>query len=161
MQEGALLPRLRGRGWRVTPQRRAVVTVLERGTQHATAEEVHAAARLIVPEISLATVYNVLTELVEMGEVGEVRLGHGAARFETNVTFHYHHVCDDCGRVVDVPAPDMTACMRSCAEGCEVQGAGCATPVKCCLRLPEMATHGYSVDRIEIVFRGHCGCTAR
>jgi len=159
MMQGVVLSRLRERGWRVTPQRRAVVTALERGTQHATAEEVHAAARLIVPEISLATVYNVLTELVAMGEVSEVRLGPGAALFETNVSFHYHHVCDDCGRVVDVPAPDMTECLRSCREGCELHGTGCATPMKCCLRLPEMATHGYSVERIEIVFRGRCGCT--
>jgi Fur family ferric uptake transcriptional regulator len=159
MQPGALLPHLRERGWRVTPQRRAVVTVLERGTQHATAEEVHAAAQLVVPEISLATVYNVLTELVAMGEISEVRLGPGAALFETNVTFHYHHVCDDCGRVADVPAPDMSACLRSCTEGCEMHGASCDTPMKCCLKLPELATRGYSVDRIEIIFRGHCGCT--
>ncbi len=159
--QGVLLPRLRERGWRVTPQRRAVVTALERGGQHATAEEVHAAARLIVPEISLATVYNVLTDLVEMGEIAEVRLGPGAALFETNATFHYHHVCDECGRIVDVPAPDMTECMRSCGSTCEVAGAGCDSPMKCCLRLPEMATHGYSVDRVEIVFRGHCGCTER
>ena len=78
MKEGELLLRLRSRGWRITPQRRAVVTVLERGARHATAEEVHTADQFVVPEISLATVYNVLTELVEMGEVAEVRLGRGA-----------------------------------------------------------------------------------
>lgn len=159
MKQGELLQRVRARGWRITPQRRAVVTVLEHGARHVTAEEVHEAARFIVPEISLATVYNVLTDLVERGEIAEVRLGPGAALFETNVTFHYHHVCDECGRIVDVPAPDMTECMRSCGKSCDVAGTGHDGPMKCCLRLPEMATHGYSVDRVEIVFRGRCGCT--
>jgi Fe2+ or Zn2+ uptake regulation protein len=158
MKPGTLLPHLRELGWRVTPQRRAVVTVLERGAQHATAEEVHAAAQLIVPEISLATVYNVLTELVGMGEVSEARLGPGAAIFETNVTLHYHHVCDDCGRITDVPAPEMSACLRTCGQGCEPQGAACSSPVKCCLQLPELGAHGYSVERVEVVYRGRCGC---
>ena len=161
MKQSVLLPCLRERGWRVTPQRRAVVTVLEQGVQHVTAEEVHKAARVIVPETSLATVYNVLTELIEMGAISEVRLDRGAALFDTNVAVHYHHVCDDCGRIADVAAPDMSACLRSCEQGCEMQGALCASPMKCCLRLPELATQGYSVDQVEIVFRGHCGCTAR
>ena len=137
MKEGELLLRLRSRGWRITPQRRAVVTVLERGARHATAEEVHTAAQFIVPEISLATVYNVLTELVEMNEVAEVRLGRGAALFDVNVTKHYHCICDTCGRIADVPAADQT----------------------CCMDLPELAACCCVAESIEVIFHGHCcGC---
>ncbi len=158
MKKGELLTRLRARGWRVTPQRRAVVSVLERGARHATAEQVHLAARGIVPEISLATVYNVLAELVEMKEVSEVRLNGGAALFETNVAVHYHHVCDDCGRIADVPAADMSRCLRAPDPAAGPRRTPCGSPMKCCLRLPELASRGYAVDSVEVVFRGHCGC---
>ena len=140
MKEGELLQRLRARGWRITPQRRAVVTVLERGARHATAEEVHTAAQFVVPEISLATVYNVLTDLVEMNEVAEVRLGRGAALFDVNVTRHYHCICDTCGRIVDVPASNDT----------------------CCLDVPELAACCCVAESVEIIFRGHCStCAAK
>jgi Fe2+ or Zn2+ uptake regulation protein len=161
MKDGELLARLRARGWRVTPQRRAVVTVLEGGARHASADEVHTAARSIVPEISLATVYNVLTDLVEMGEVSEVRLDRGAALFDANVALHYHHICNDCGRIADVPAADVSACMRSPGPATEPPHAPCGSPLKCCLGLPELTTHGYAVESVEIVFHGHCGCVGR
>jgi hypothetical protein len=37
-------------------------------------------ARVLLPEISLATVYNTLNELVAMGEVREVQAGDGPRR---------------------------------------------------------------------------------
>ena len=59
--------RLEARGWRITPQRRAVIGALEGEHVHLSAEQVHAAARRAVPEVSLATVYNTLNELVSHG----------------------------------------------------------------------------------------------
>jgi Fe2+ or Zn2+ uptake regulation protein len=61
----ALPDRLQARGWRITPQRRAVLRALD-------GEHVH-----LVPEVSLATVYNTLNELVAMGEISEIRLADG------------------------------------------------------------------------------------
>jgi len=111
--------------------------VLERGARHVTAEEVHEAARTIVPEISLATVYNVLADLVEMHEVAEVRLGRGAALFDVNVTPHYHCICDTCGRIVDVAAAEEV----------------------CCLDLPELGASCCVAESVEVIFHGHCcGC---
>lgn len=137
MKEGELLQRVRARGWRITPQRRAVVTVLERGARHVSAEEVHEASRSIVPEISLATVYNVLTDLVARGEIAEVRLGRGAALFDVNVTPHYHCVCDSCGRIADVAMADR----------------------ECCLDLPGLAASCCVAHSVEVIFHGYCsGC---
>src|SRR5689334_13495791 len=67
-----LLERLRGRGWRMTSQRRVVAEVLDGDHVHLTADEVHARAAERLPEISRATVYNALGELVSLGEVIEV-----------------------------------------------------------------------------------------
>ena len=72
VDEASLLERLRTRGWRVTPQRRAVAEVLTGDHVHLTADEVHERARARLPEVSLATVYNTLGELVDMGEVLEI-----------------------------------------------------------------------------------------
>lgn len=59
-----LLERLRGRGWRMTSQRRVVAEVLDGDHVHLTADEVHTRAAQRLPEISRATVYNTLGELV-------------------------------------------------------------------------------------------------
>ena len=51
-----LLERLRGRGWRMTAQRRVVAEVLDGEHVHLTADEVHSRAVTRLPEISRATV---------------------------------------------------------------------------------------------------------
>jgi Fe2+ or Zn2+ uptake regulation protein len=87
-----------------------------------------------LPEISLATVYNTLNELVAMGEVLEVSAGRGPTRYDPNVAERHHHlVCVRCGELLDVQ-PDGE-------DG---------------LRLPTRHRHGYQVVDVEIVFRGVC-----
>lgn len=134
----SLLDRLRARQWRITPQRRAVATVLRGEHVHLTAEEVHVAAQALVPELSLATVYNTLNELVTMQEVLEVRAAHGPARYDPNVSAGHHHlVCRDCGAIYDV--------VPSGLDGLGLTGS---------------QRHGFAVDDVEITFRGRCsGCT--
>ena len=101
---------------------------------HLTADAVWAAARARLPELSLATVYNTLNELVAMGEVVEVSAGGGPKRYDPNVAPpHQHLVCVECGELLDVhPAGD---------DG---------------LRLPRSERHGYEIVDVEIVFRGRC-----
>ena len=79
-----LLERLRGRGWRMTAQRRVVAEVLDGDHVHLTADEVHARAVARLPEISRATVYNTLGELVSLGEVLEVATDGRAKRYDPN-----------------------------------------------------------------------------
>jgi Fur family ferric uptake transcriptional regulator len=133
-QSASLLERLRARQWRITPQRRTVAEVLHGDHVHLSADEVFAAARRRLPEISLATVYNTLNELVAMGEVSEVRAGTGVTRYDPNTHVHHHHlVCTGCGVILDV-RPEGTAG----------------------LRLTGTDRHGYRVDEVEVVFRGRC-----
>lgn len=129
-----LLERLRARGWRVTPQRRAVVHALAGEHVHRTADQVHAAARTLVPEVSLATVYNTLNELVGMGEISEIHMGEGSARYDPKVGPDHHHlVCDGCGRIFDVEPTGLDQ-----------------------VTLPTPQRHGMRIDAVEIVFRGRC-----
>jgi Fe2+ or Zn2+ uptake regulation protein len=138
MPEASLLERVRQRGWRITPQRRAVVQTLSGDHVHLTADQVHGAARRLLPEISLATVYNTLNELVTMGELTEVRLHDGTARYDPKVGPDHHHlVCGRCGQIFDV--------QPSGVEG---------------LSLPAEQHHGMAVDGVRIVFTGRCAACA-
>jgi Fe2+ or Zn2+ uptake regulation protein len=132
--DAPLAERLRARGWRITPQRRAVVGALAGEHIHLSAEQVHAAARREVPEVSLATVYNTLNELASMGEISELRLADGTTRYDPKVgPGHHHLLCEGCGLTFDV-------------QPLGVEG----------LSLPRAQRYGMTVDSLEVVFRGRC-----
>ena len=92
----------RARGHKMTPQRRAVFDALHDERSHPTAEMVHAEVSRDMPTLSLRTVYSVLGELVEMGEILQYDFGTGSSRFDPNNSAHHHLVCDGCGSVRDV-----------------------------------------------------------
>jgi len=132
---GTALPEpLQARGWRITPQRRSVCTALDGEHVHLSAEQVHAAARRIVPEVSLATVYNTLNELIAMGEISEIRLTDGTTRYDPKVGPDHHHLlCEGCGLTFDVQPTGVES-----------------------LSLPLAQRFGMTVDSVEVVFRGRC-----
>ena len=132
--EAPLADRLQARGWRITPQRRAVISVLHGEHVHLSAEQVLAGARRVVPEVSLATVYNTLNELASMGEISEIRLSDGTTRYDPKIGPDHHHlVCDGCGLTFDV----------------DPMGVGG-------LALPPDQRFGMTVAQVEVVFRGLC-----
>lgn len=92
---------------RLTPQRRAVFSVLTAARDHPTASEVYDRVRAQQPGIGAATVYRALALLVDSGAALELSLGGGtgASRYDANTTRHDHLVCDGCGRAVDVDFP--------------------------------------------------------
>ena len=90
---------------RLTPQRRAVLDVLESAHDHPTAAEVYARVQGIHPGIGAATVYRTLGLLVEHGKALELGLTDGAARYDANTGRHDHLICESCGKAVDVDAP--------------------------------------------------------
>ncbi len=133
-----LLERLREQGWRITPQRRAVAQALAGEHVHLTAEQVFERARAIVPELSRATVYNTLRELVSLGEVVEVASKEGRILYDPNTAASHHHlVCLSCGELRDVYPRGEEA-----------------------LALDD--SHGYSVVGTHITFEGYCpACSPR
>jgi len=95
--------RLRERGYRVTPQRMAIVETLLISHSHPTAEEIHQQVGQRFPMVSLATVYKTLHVLRELGIVREVQVD-GRAHFDGNAAPHAHLVCTRCHRIIDLPA---------------------------------------------------------
>ncbi|MET9616186.1 Fur family transcriptional regulator [Kitasatospora indigofera] len=129
-----LLERLRMRGWRLTAQRRVVAEVLDGDHVHLTADEVHARAVSRLPEISRATVYNTLGELVTLGEVLEVATDGRAKRYDPNAhQAHQHLICSGCGAIRDVhPLGDPVAA------------------------LPADQRFGFTLSGAEVTYRGLC-----
>src|SRR5213592_177926 len=97
--------RLTTNGFRFTPQRQHVYSVLLEKRDHPTAEEVFMRAKRETPEISMATVYNCLTALVKCGLVRQVALERVASRFCPNMQEHCHFYCDSCDQVFDINLP--------------------------------------------------------
>jgi len=92
--------------FRLTPQRRAVLDVVTAAHDHPTAADVLTRVRAVMPEVGAATVYRTLSLLVDLGQVAELRLGHGSpTRYDREVHQHGHLICEQCGRVEDVHVP--------------------------------------------------------
>lgn len=106
---------------------------------HVTAEEVHDLARERLPEISRATVYNTLNELVAMGELLEVVVMDGPKRYDPNIRdVHDHLVCDCCHAIRDVPRTRRPP------------------------TVPDGVRAGYLVTGVDVVYRGLCPeCASR
>ena len=96
------LQALRADGRRVTTARRLVLEVLARSTEHLTADDLANRIHDAHPEIHLSTVYRTLDSLSEWGLVEHVHQPHGASFFHL-AGAHHHLVCDECGRIRDVP----------------------------------------------------------
>jgi Fe2+ or Zn2+ uptake regulation protein len=133
----ALTDLFRARGLRVTPQRQAIFGLLQGDGSHPTVEALYERARADMPTISLKTVYQTVHDLADLGQCRLLDLGTGALRVDPNVEHDHHHlVCTHCGRVRDLAVEFDD------------------------LRLPSAARRDFSVDHVQVIFRGscsHCG----
>jgi Fur family peroxide stress response transcriptional regulator len=92
-------------GWRYTRQRAAVFAYLRTACGHPTAEQVFAAVRRRLPNISLATVYKALDALVDARLANRIAGDHGPTRYDGRSEPHYHLRCQNSGEVIDLPLP--------------------------------------------------------
>jgi Fe2+ or Zn2+ uptake regulation protein len=92
-------------GWRFTRQRAAVYGYLGAVDSHPTAEEVYAAVRRHIPNISLATVYKALDALVDAELAAKIASASGPARYDCRHDAHYHLRCLKTGRIRDLDTP--------------------------------------------------------
>lgn len=94
---------LRQNGYRLTPQRRAVLKAIAGSHDHATPAEICARVRREHPSTGLATVYRVINLLEDLDLICRVNLeGESRGYLMRRPTGHHHHlVCSQCGRAVD------------------------------------------------------------
>ena len=90
MRIESIIGKIRGRGYKATPQRLAVLAALG-AEQHQRLEEIRARC----PEVGLVTIYRTLDLLSGIGAVRRLDLGDGP-RYELAEDHHHHLICASC-----------------------------------------------------------------
>lgn len=120
---------------RNTLQKGIVFDIFREMHNHPSAGMVYEAVHEKYPEISKATVYRLLAQAAQDGEVLRLKLADSDDRYDVTLERHYHIVCRCCGAVADVKAVVDPQKLIGDAEGCE----------------------NFFVDDLHIEFSGLCG----
>ncbi|MGD0232175.1 MAG: transcriptional repressor [Syntrophorhabdales bacterium] len=127
---------LREIGLKITPQRRAILRLLDGNRTHPSAHSIYLELLKEYPGISFATVYNTLSMLAKAGKIQELDIDPGKKRFDPCITPHYHFYCKACGKVLDI--------------ACGIPFLANMGP------LDTRTVDGHRVDAIQLNFKGVC-----
>ena len=95
-------PQLRARGFRMTPQRLAILHVLRHTGMHLSPTEVYKLAKQEFPRITESTVYRTLEFLAENGLARPSHSGNGHFTYQIAGDDHHHLICRICGDETEV-----------------------------------------------------------
>jgi len=87
---------------RNTLQKQLIMNAVRELDIHASAEQVFAHVTEKHSSISKATIYRNLKQMAESGELLEIGIPGSAAHYDHNCHEHYHFMCENCERIVDV-----------------------------------------------------------
>lgn len=85
----------------MTRQRMAVINYLAGRDDHPSARQVFEVLKAGESRLSLATVYNTLATLVDIGVLEEMEFEAADNRYDTNLEPHINLVCTVCGAITD------------------------------------------------------------
>lgn len=118
---------------RNTIQRSLILDAVCKLHRHVSADEVYEEVVQIHPNISKATVYRNLSQLVDAGKILKIEIPNGADCFEAMHELHYHVKCLECGRIFDVDMDYIRDLEKSIKD-----------------------THGFEFSGHDIMFKGVC-----
>ena len=95
-------PQLRARGYRMTPQRLAILHVLRHSGKHLSPIEVYEQARADAPSLTETTVYRTLEFFAENGLARPAYMVNGHLAYEIARHEHHHLKCRACGNEMEV-----------------------------------------------------------
>ena len=104
---------------RNTLQKGIVFGVFEEMHNHPSAGMVYEAVHEKYPEISKATVYRLLAEAAEEGDILRLKLTEADDRYDVTLCRHYHITCRHCGAVADVTTSVDERALLGVTKGCE------------------------------------------
>jgi len=133
-----ILRKYRGKGFKLTPQRIAILKFLDGNTHHPTAEDIYTEIKKKYPTVSFATVYNTVQALKDRGDILEITIDPQRKHFDPNPSPHHHIMCTACGKIGDV-----------------------FTDYSKALLLPEEVTSEFHVTGNHVDFYGVCAACRR
>lgn len=103
------LDKLKARGFKLTPQRRAMLTLFAQAPEHLTPQAIYERMELFEPGLSRATVYNNIEVFLEVGLLRRVLAESGQTYYDPNTDPHHHACCRRCGKIYDVELPERSS----------------------------------------------------
>ena len=132
----ATTAKLRTLGFRMTPQRLAILRILHDADRHLSPLEVCEKARLALPGLTEPTVYRTLNFLCEQGLVLAAHIGNGQLVYEFGAHIHHHLICRACGATHEIDHTLLAALYQQFQH-----------------------STGYQIDSAHVTFFGLCpGC---
>jgi Fur family transcriptional regulator, peroxide stress response regulator len=105
-----IIQKLKNNGYKITPQRLAIVKILAKSEGHPSVENIHAQIKKAFPTMSLATVYKNILLIKSLGEVLELGFPDGSNRYDGNRPApHPHVICIKCKKIVDLDLASLDA----------------------------------------------------
>lgn len=102
-----IIAKFHEKGFKVTPQRLAICEYVLSRKDHPTTDMVYEEVKRRYPTLSLATVYQTLHLLADIGLLQELELSDGASRYDPNTSPHINIICKNCGMVEDYEAENV------------------------------------------------------
>jgi len=96
------MKKFRNIGFKLTPQRIAVLEYLENNKEHPSAETVYNNVSRKFQTMSFATVYNTLAALRDRGHLLELTIDADKRRYDPNTDPHNHLICTKCKKIIDI-----------------------------------------------------------
>lgn len=102
--------KLKAHGYRLTPQRVAIIQALVDTQDHPSVEQIYGQVKTEFPMTSLATVYKTIAMLKALDEVQEINLNAGGSRYDGNKPYsHPHLICIRCQKIIDAEVANLEA----------------------------------------------------
>ena len=115
---------LRQHGYKLTPQRQAVIRTIASTQDHLTPTAIYEKVHQDHPNIGLVTIYRTLDILARLKLICELHAGGSCHSYTISAPGHHHHlICSKCNTVVDFTGYDLSELERrlSLETGFEVE----------------------------------------
>jgi Fur family ferric uptake transcriptional regulator len=100
---------LKQHGYKLTPQRRAVIRAITAEQDHLNPLAIHSRARENQASIGLVTIYRTLEILTKLNLICRLHGSRICHSYTTSTPEHHHHlICNGCGTVVDFSGYDLS-----------------------------------------------------
>ena len=117
LTEKKVLAVLRQQGYKLTPQRRAVIRVVTSSPDHLTPSAIYRKVHKENPDIGLVTVYRTLEILDRLGLICQLHAGNSCRSYTVTTSEHHHHlICSKCRAVVAFARCGLEEMQRNLAD---------------------------------------------
>ncbi len=139
IEKPQLIEQLNNHNLRPTEARRLVLALLMENNDHPNTDQIIRSLYDKGFKVSIATLYQNLEKLVEVGLLIRIKGPDGVMRFDANIQPHHHLICDICGKMTDI----------------KINGDTLPThhPIDFQTGLP---VEGWDIDHIKIEYKGTC-----